>query len=115
MPIETNICLCKYILLFSFVQQLFMEDGQNGPDIQIVLQHVMLVLSQELASAKVQLRQAGDQTVTEILPKPRAAFSKNVSNSYWNRTFPSDYYAYYDQDSNVFIQSNFTLRLRNLC
>ena len=94
-----------------------MEDGQNGPDIQIVLQHVMRVLSQELASAKVQLRQAGDQTVTEILPKPRAAFSKNVSNSYWNRTFPSDYcnYAYYDQDSNVFIQSNFTLRLRNLC
>ena len=90
-----------------------MEDGQNGPDLQIVLQHVMRVPSQELASAKVQLRQAGDQTVTEILPKPRGAFSKNVSNSYWNRIFPSDYY--YDQDSNVFIQSNFTLRLRNLC
>ena len=91
-----------------------MEDGQSGPDIQIVLQHVMRVLSQELASAKVQLRQAGDQTVTKILPKPRGAFSKNVSNSYWNRIFPSDYYAYYDQDSNV-VQSNFTLRLRSLC
>ena len=93
-----------------------MEDGQNGPDIQTVLQHVMRVLSQELASAKVQLRQVGDQNVTEILPKPPAAFSKNVSNSYWNRIFPSDVcnYAYYDQGSNVFIQSNSTLRLRNL-
>ena len=86
--VEFNICPFKYILLFSFVQQLFMEDGQNGPDILIALQHVMQVLGQELASAKAQLRQAGDQTVTEIPLKPRAAFSKNVSNSYWNGIFP---------------------------
>ena len=65
-----------------------MEDGQNGPDILIALQHVMQVLGQELASAKAQLRQAGDQTVKEIHLKPRGAFSKNVSNSYWNRIFP---------------------------